>query len=144
MGWLRQTSPHTVELPTLLASTESVTNSVLARAIASTRIANARLAYRAFEQALDSERWRLLEAAGAPVQRPLWASTGVKDPALPDTLYVTELVAPHTVTTLPEKTLEAVADHGVIRFFSLSEYFTFSLVTPYWRWSEKQDMGPGS
>lgn len=77
-------------------------------------VANARLAYRAFEQALDSERWRLLEAAGAPVQRPLWASTGVKDPALPDTLYVTELVAPHTVTTLPEKTLEAVADHGVI------------------------------
>lgn len=77
-------------------------------------VANARLAYRAFEQALDSERWRMLEAAGASVQRPLWASTGVKDPALPDTLYVTELVAPHTVTTLPEKTLEAVADHGVI------------------------------
>lgn len=77
-------------------------------------LANARLAYRAFEQALDSERWRLLEAAGAPVQRPLWASTGVKDPALPDTLYVTGLVAPRTVTTLPEQTLEAVADHGEV------------------------------
>lgn len=77
-------------------------------------LANARLAYRAFTQALDTERWRLLEAAGAPVQRPLWASTGVKDPALPDTLYVAGLVAPRTVNTMPEKTLEAFADHGEV------------------------------
>jgi transaldolase len=77
-------------------------------------VANARLAYRIFEQSLDTERWRLLAAAGAPVQRPLWASTGVKDPALPDTLYVTALVAEHTVNTMPAATLEAVADHGEI------------------------------
>lgn len=77
-------------------------------------VANARLAYRIFEESLQTERWRLLAAAGAPVQRPLWASTGVKDPALPDTLYVTELVAPDTVNTMPAATLEAVADHGHI------------------------------
>ncbi len=77
-------------------------------------VANARLAYRIFEESLQTERWRLLAAAGAPVQRPLWASTGVKDPALPDTLYVTELVAPDTVNTMPAATLEAVADHGRI------------------------------
>jgi transaldolase len=52
--------------------------------------------------------------SGANVQRPLWASTGVKDPALPDTLYVTELAAPQTVNTMPEKTLDATFDHGVI------------------------------
>ncbi|MBS3178020.1 MULTISPECIES: transaldolase [unclassified Pseudoclavibacter] len=77
-------------------------------------LANARLAYAAFEEEFSSERAKLLLAEGAHVQRPLWASTGVKDPALPDTLYVTELVAPNTVNTMPEKTLEAVADHGVI------------------------------
>lgn len=77
-------------------------------------VANARLAYRIFEESLQTERWRLLAAAGAPVQRPLWASTGVKDPSLPDTLYVTELVAPDTVNTMPAATLEAVADHGRI------------------------------
>lgn len=77
-------------------------------------VANARLAYRIFEESLQTERWRLLAAAGAPVQRPLWASTGVKDPALLDTLYVTELVAEHTVNTMPAATLEAVADHGRI------------------------------
>ncbi|MDY6054471.1 transaldolase [Micrococcus sp.] len=77
-------------------------------------LANARLAYRIFEQVQDTERWRLLQAAGAPVQRPLWASTGVKDPALPDTLYVTGLVAPDTVNTMPEKTLQAFADHGEV------------------------------
>ncbi|PNL17986.1 transaldolase [Micrococcus sp. FDAARGOS_333] len=77
-------------------------------------VANARLAYRIFDESLQTERWRLLEAAGAPVQRPLWASTGVKDPALPDTLYVTELVAERCVNTMPAATLEAVADHGEI------------------------------
>lgn len=77
-------------------------------------LANARLAHRIFTETLDTERWRLLEAAGARPQRPLWASTGTKDPALPDTLYVTGLVAEGTVNTMPEKTLEALADHGVI------------------------------
>ena len=77
-------------------------------------IANARLAYQAYEEVLAGERWKSLAAAGARVQRPLWASTGVKDPAYPDTMYVTELVAPDTVNTMPSKTLDAVADHGEI------------------------------
>ncbi|QDP97513.1 transaldolase [Microlunatus elymi] len=77
-------------------------------------IANARLAYAAYQEAFSSDRWKALEAKGAGVQRPLWASTGVKDPNLPDTLYVTELVVANTVNTMPEKTLNAVADHGEI------------------------------
>ena len=76
--------------------------------------ANARLAYELFEKTIAAPRAQELVAAVANVQRPLWASTGVKDPALPDTLYVTELVAPGTVNTMPEKTLEATFDHGVI------------------------------
>jgi transaldolase len=78
-------------------------------------IANARLAYQRFEQVLGSERWERLEALDARPQRPLWASTGVKDPAYDDTRYVVELVAPGTVNTMPEATLRAVADHGVVR-----------------------------
>ena len=77
-------------------------------------IANARLAYELFEQRFAEKRAQDLVSAGANLQRPLWASTGVKDPALPDTLYVTELVAPGTVNTMPEKTLQATFDHGVI------------------------------
>ena len=80
-----------------------------------TGIANARLAYQAFEQEFSSERAKGLLAAGANLQRPLWASTGVKDPAFKDTLYVEELVAPETVNTMPEKTMEATFDHGDIR-----------------------------
>ncbi|GAA4542088.1 transaldolase [Streptomyces collinus] len=78
-------------------------------------LANARLAYEAYEQAFEGERWQTLEGAGANRQRPLWASTGVKDPAYKDTLYVDELVAPGTVNTMPEATLNAVADHGDVR-----------------------------
>ncbi|PZU30549.1 MAG: transaldolase [Microbacterium sp.] len=77
-------------------------------------LANARLAYELFEKRFAEPRAQELVAAGGNVQRPLWASTGVKDPALPDTLYVTELVAPGTVNTMPEKTLEATYDHGVV------------------------------
>ncbi|CAN7431023.1 transaldolase [Knoellia sp. LjRoot47] len=77
-------------------------------------IANARLAYQAYEEVFSTPRWKSLEADGAKPQRPLWASTGVKDPAYPDTMYVTELVAPGTVNTMPEKTLDAVKDHGEI------------------------------
>ncbi|GGG56871.1 transaldolase 2 [Kocuria dechangensis] len=77
-------------------------------------LANARLAYQIYEESLDTERWRRLAAAGANAQRPLWASTGVKDPAYPDTLYVTGLVAPNTVNTMPEKTLEATFDHAEV------------------------------
>ncbi|MFJ3957890.1 transaldolase [Arthrobacter sp. NPDC090010] len=77
-------------------------------------LANARLAYQLYQELFSSERWGLLADAGARPQRPLWASTGVKDPAYPDTLYVTELIATDVVNTMPEKTLNAVADHGVI------------------------------
>jgi transaldolase len=78
-------------------------------------IANARLAYQRFEQVFASPQWERLEAVDARPQRPLWASTGVKDPSYDDTRYVVELVAPGTVNTMPEATLRAVADHGVIR-----------------------------
>ncbi|WP_372729398.1 transaldolase [Nocardioides sp.] len=77
-------------------------------------IANARLAYGAFQEVHDSKRWQVLAEAGANAQRPLWASTGVKDPAYPDTLYVSELVVADTVNTMPEKTMEAFADHGEV------------------------------
>ncbi|PZP28854.1 MAG: transaldolase [Kocuria rhizophila] len=77
-------------------------------------LANARLAYQIYEEQFTTERWKRLETAGANAQRPLWASTGVKDPTLPDTLYVTELVAPNTVNTMPEKTLDATFDHGEV------------------------------
>ena len=78
-------------------------------------VANARLAYELYEQKLDTPRWRLLRDRGARVQRPLWASTSTKDPAFPDTMYVVDLVAPDTVNTMPEGTLDAMADHGVLR-----------------------------
>jgi transaldolase len=75
-------------------------------------IANARIAYEHYERVFSSTRWRTLQAAGAKPQRPLWASTSTKDPALPDTRYVVDLVAPGVVNTMPEGTLRAVADHG--------------------------------
>jgi transaldolase len=77
-------------------------------------LANARLAYELFEREFASSEWQDLERDGANKQRPLMASTGVKDTSLPDTLYVTELVAPELVNTMPEATMEAVFDHGVI------------------------------
>jgi transaldolase len=77
-------------------------------------VANAQLAYQVFEQSFATERAQVLLAAGANKQRPLWASTGVKDPAVLDTTYVVELVAHDVVNTMPEKTLEATFDHGVI------------------------------
>ena len=83
-------------------------------------IANARLAYQVHLESLDTERWRVLAGYGAHPQRPLWASTGTKNPAYPDTLYVTELVAPNTVNTLPEKTLLALADHGSVHGDTIS------------------------
>ncbi|UPO78236.1 transaldolase [Arthrobacter sp. Helios] len=89
-------------------------------------LANARLAYQVFEESFATERWQVLAAAGANAQRPLWASTGVKDPALPDTLYVTELVAPGVVNTMPEKTLEATADHGKVTGDTVTGTYTES------------------
>lgn len=76
-------------------------------------IANARIAYEAFQETLEnSERFAKLKAKGAQIQRPLWASTSTKNPDYPDTLYVDELIGPHCVNTLPENTLEATLDHG--------------------------------
>ncbi|MGH3826438.1 MAG: transaldolase [Pseudonocardiaceae bacterium] len=77
-------------------------------------VANARLAYAAYQREFATPRWAQLAAAGARPQRPLWASTGVKNPAYPDTKYVTELIAPGVVNTMPENTLLAVADHGEV------------------------------
>ncbi|GIG29426.1 transaldolase [Cellulomonas marina] len=77
-------------------------------------LANARLAYGAYQEVAASDRWKALAAAGAKPQRPLWASTGVKDPAYPDTLYVQELVVAGVVNTMPAGTLEATEDHAEI------------------------------
>jgi transaldolase len=86
-------------------------------------LANARLAYEVYEQDFDNARWADLATAGANKQRPLMASTGVKDPNLSDTLYVTELVAPELVNTMPEKTMEAVFDHGIVPANSITNNY---------------------
>ena len=78
-------------------------------------IANARLAYQKYEDVFSDDRFRALKADGANTQRPLWASTGVKNPDYRDTMYVTDLVVPNTVNTMPEKTMEAFADHGEVK-----------------------------
>ena len=77
-------------------------------------VANAVLAHRDYEMFFSGDRWEALAAAGAHKQRPLWASTGVKNPEYRDTMYVADLVAPDTVNTMPEKTMEAFADHGEV------------------------------
>ncbi len=77
-------------------------------------VANARLAYQAFEEVFSTSRWETLKDDGAHVQRPLWASTGVKDPAYRDTMYVVDLAVRETVNTMPGKTMDAVADHGEV------------------------------
>ncbi len=77
-------------------------------------VAQGKLAYQLFVAAFSGPRWNALAARGAHVQRPLWASTSTKNPAYPDTLYVDELIGPHTVNTLPDNTLEAFDDHGTL------------------------------
>ena len=77
-------------------------------------VANARVAYEAFQEVVAGDRWKALEAKGAHVQRPLWASTGVKDPAYSDTRYVVDLVTSNVVNTMPEATLDACRDHGEV------------------------------
>ncbi len=86
-------------------------------------IANARLAYQHYERVFSAPRGAALAAAGARPQRPLWASTSVKDPAYPDTRYVTDLVAPGVVNTMPEATLRAVADHGQVPADSIHGHY---------------------
>ena len=87
-------------------------------------IANARLAYKLYEEKFSSGRWKALEAAGAKRQRPLWASTSTKDPAYDDTMYVIDLVAPGTVNTMPEPTLDALVDHGEFRGETVRPMYT--------------------
>jgi transaldolase len=77
-------------------------------------VANAKLAYRQFQQVFSGPRWEKLAASGAQVQRPLWASTSTKNPSYPELLYVETLMGPHTVNTMPPKTLEAFRERGVI------------------------------
>ena len=80
-----------------------------------TGVANVKLAYQAFKRVVAGPRWQALAAKGANLQRPLWASTSTKNPAYPDTLYISELIGLHTVNTIPENALLAFADHGVVR-----------------------------
>lgn len=86
-------------------------------------IANAHLAYQLFEEKFSSQRWQSLSLKDANKQRPLWASTGVKDPAYSDTRYVIELIAPDTVNTMPQSTLDAVIDHGVVRGDTITPHY---------------------
>jgi transaldolase len=84
-------------------------------------IANAKVAYQAFKRVFSGARWEALKAKGANLQRPLWASTSTKNPAYPDTMYIAELIGPHTVNTVPENALLAFADHGVVRGNTVEE-----------------------
>jgi transaldolase len=92
-------------------------------------VANARLAYEAFEKFFTGERWESLAAAGARRQRPLWASTGVKNPDYDDTMYVIDLVVEDTVNTMPEKTLHAVADHGEVKGDQIRPFYADAQAT---------------
>jgi transaldolase len=86
-------------------------------------IANARLAYEAYEKFFTGERWEKLAEAGANRQRPLWASTGVKNPDYDDTMYVVDLAVANTVNTMPEKTMQAVKDHGEVKGDQVTPYY---------------------
>jgi len=103
------------------ASNDPAEQERLGELLGKAAVANAKLAYRAFTRVFSGPRWEGLKAKGANLQRPLWASTGVKNPAYPDTLYTAELVGPNTVNTLPEAALLAFADHGVVRGNTVEE-----------------------
>ena len=92
-------------------------------------VANAHRAYALFLEKFSQPSWKSLEGGGALVQRPLWASTGVKDPAYPDTLYVDTLIAPHTVNTMPQSTLDAFLDHGVVKVDAITAHMESASVT---------------
>lgn len=111
--------------PKLKAHSDASAQSLLGKAA----IANARLAYQHFISEMNSPRWQKLSQLGAAIQRPLWASTGVKDPAYSPTLYVTELIAAHTVNTMPEPTLLAVRDSGEFKGDTVSPNFAAATST---------------
>jgi transaldolase len=92
-------------------------------------VANAHRAYALFLDKFNQTSWKALEESGALVQRPLWASTGVKDPAYADTLYVDTLVAPHTVNTMPQSTLDAFLDHGNVSSDAITAHMESALIT---------------
>ncbi|MGI9140337.1 MAG: transaldolase [Gemmatimonadaceae bacterium] len=102
-------------LDSLAASKPEAERERILRLKGKAAIANAKLAYRLFEAKFSGERWERLAAKGARLQRPLWASTGTKNPEYSDTVYVEELIGPNTVTTLPPATLDAFRDHGKVR-----------------------------
>lgn len=89
-------------------------NKIISTIAGKAGVANAVLAYQAYEDVISTDRWRMLAGKGAHVQRPLWASTGTKNKEYSDTLYISGLVAPDTVNTMPEATMQAYADHGEI------------------------------
>lgn len=99
-------------------------------------INQARLAYRLFTEKFSGPRWDALASLGAQVQRPLWASTSTKNPSYPDTLYVDQLIGANTVNTLPEPTLEAFADHGVV-----AETITSNVDVASEQWSSLKSLG---
>ena len=102
------------QLDEKIAAADDADKAGLAALKGTIAVANARLAYAAFQELFSGPRWERLAAAGARVQRPLWASTGTKNPAYSDTLYVDTLIGPDTVNTMPGKTMEAFIDHGTI------------------------------
>ena len=103
------------------ASSSPGEQSQLRELLGKAAIANAKVAYQAFKRVFSSARWEALTAKDANPQRPLWASTSTKNPAYPDTMYIAELVGPHTVNTVPENALLAFADHGVVRGNTVEE-----------------------
>jgi transaldolase/glucose-6-phosphate isomerase len=110
------------ELETRLGSTDDEEKQERLRSLlGKVAIANARVTYQAFKRMFSGPRWEALATKGGNVQRPLWASTGTKNRAYSDTLYVTDLIGAHTVNTLPESTLLLFADHGVVRGDTIEE-----------------------
>jgi transaldolase len=105
----------------LQAANDSAEQDRLQGLLGKAAIANAKVAYQAFKRVFSGSRWDALKAKGANLQRPLWASTSTKNPAYPDTMYIAELVGPHTVNTVPENALLAFADHGVVRGNTVEE-----------------------
>ena len=103
------------------ASADPAERARLSSLLGKAAVANVKMAYQAFKRVFSGPRWEALAAKGANLQRPLWASTSTKNPAYPDTVYIAELIGPHTVNTIPENALMAFADHGAVRGNTVEE-----------------------